>query len=81
MYIEDRAVMHLKGTSMGTKVIFIALITLIATAGFLLIKSDTPIEIAGQTLGTEPAPKRQYKAQKESTPTITKVSEDSKSQK
>ncbi|GEM_PF-3580873 len=66
---------------MGTKVIFIALITLIATAGFLLIKSDTPIEIAGQMLGAEPAQKMQYKAPRESTPTITKVSEDSKSQK
>ena len=73
--------MHLKGAFMGTKVIFIALITLIATAGFLLIKSDTPIEIAGQMLGAEPAQKMQYKALRESTPTITKVSEDSKSQK
>jgi hypothetical protein len=50
--------MHLKGTSMGVKVILITLITLIATAGFLLIKSDTPITIAGETLGKEPMPVR-----------------------
>lgn len=43
---------------MGNKFILIALITLISTAGFLLIKSDTPITIAGETLGAEPSPVR-----------------------
>jgi hypothetical protein len=70
--------MHLKGTSMGTKVIFIALITLIATAGFLLIKSDTPITIAGETLGAERSPVRSGEFAKEEIKS-SKSSKDTKS--
>lgn len=62
---------------MGNKVILIALITLIATAGYLLIKSETPITIAGETLGSEPAQPINYKVPKESSQS-TKATEDSK---
>jgi hypothetical protein len=70
--------MHLKGTSMGNKFILIALITLIATAGFLLIKSDTPITIAGETLGAEPTPVRGGELAKEEVKS-SKSSKDTKS--
>jgi hypothetical protein len=65
---------------MGNKVILITLITLIATAGFLLIKSDSPITIAGETLGAEPAQLINYQAPKDSDQS-TRNTEDSKKQK
>lgn len=77
MYIEVNAGMHRKGTSMGTKVIFVALVILIATAGFLLIKSDTPFTVAGETLGSEPSKPVNHRASKETPPT-TKMLDDSK---
>jgi len=63
---------------MGNKVILIALITLIATAGFLLIKSDTPMTIAGETLGAEPMPIRGGELAKEEV-NSSKSSKDTKS--
>lgn len=51
---------------MGNKVILIALITLIATAGYLLIKSETPITIAGETLGAQPVQVINHQTSKES---------------
>lgn len=77
MYIEANAEMHRKGTSMGTKVIFVTLVILIAIAGFLLIKSDTPFTLAGETLGSEPSKPVNHKPSKE-TPQTTKMPDDSK---
>jgi hypothetical protein len=70
--------MHLKGTFMGNKVILITLVILIATAGFLLIQSDSPITIAGETLGTEPIQPRSLDSLKESSPQASQSTSNQK---